>query len=245
VRCESGVKLVEEIEKKRIQAAKAAELPDDPLSYTIFGNKRKPKKDVFHYTDRKSGKGYSHYATTIYRDRPYIWPPLRKYFYWNFVIVGVGMIICLVNYDWLADAFKFISSQRFRPEGATLTKADGLVDETPVHEPTGTEESCYSHSGDSVEHSVGRKKEKSKKIGFREKKIIKYENRIRTFSTPAKIFRYFATLKIMNEGSASRNFDIYMTPEDFVRSITPGVMQPRGLGLDQYKVYKPEVSQYT
>ena len=28
--------------------------------------------------------------------------------------------------------------------------------------------------------------------------------------------------------------DIYMTPEDFLRSITPGVKQPDGVGLDQY-----------
>ena len=50
--------------------------------------------------------------------------------------------------------------------------------------------------------------------------MIEYENRIRNFSTPDKIFRYFATLKIDNE--------VFMTPEDFVRSITPGMIQPSG-----------------
>ncbi len=33
------------------------------------------------------------------------------------------------------------------------------------------------------------------KLGFRDRKIVDYENRIRTYSTPDKIFRYFATLK--------------------------------------------------
>ena len=33
------------------------------------------------------------------------------------------------------------------------------------------------------------------RVGFRDRKIIDYENRIRAYSTPDKIFRYFATLK--------------------------------------------------
>jgi len=52
--------------------------------------------------------------------------------------------------------------------------------------------------------------------------IIGYEDRIRAYSTPDKIFRYFATLKLVNSG------EIFMTPEDFVRSITPGTKQPEG-----------------
>ena len=37
---------------------------------------------------------------------------------------------------------------------------------------------------------------KKDKVGFRERKIIDYENRIRNFSTPDKIFRYFASYKV-------------------------------------------------
>ncbi|UYV68460.1 MICU1 [Cordylochernes scorpioides] len=62
--------------------------------------------------------------------------------------------------------------------------------------------------------------------------IIEYENRIRAYSTPDKIFRYFASLKVHNEHGDS---EIFMTPEDFLRSLTPGVKQPEGLGLDQFK----------
>lgn len=32
-----------------------------------------------------------------------------------------------------------------------------------------------------------------------------------------------------------------MTPDDFLRSMTPGIKQPDGLGLDQYKKYDPKV----
>ena len=39
----------------------------------------------------------------------------------------------------------------------------------------------------------------SKKVGFRNRKIIEYENRIRQYSTPDKIFRYFATYRIADE----------------------------------------------
>jgi hypothetical protein len=54
--------------------------------------------------------------------------------------------------------------------------------------------------------------------------IIEYENRIRSYSTPDKIFRYFATVKIVAEHTTL----IYMTPDDFLRAITPGMQQPDG-----------------
>lgn len=52
---------------------------------------------------------------------------------------------------------------------------------------------------------------------------MEYENRIRAYSTPDKIFRYFATLKVINEHGES---EVFMTPQDFVRSITPNEKQP-------------------
>ena len=56
--------------------------------------------------------------------------------------------------------------------------------------------------------------------------MIEYENRIRDYSTPDKIFRYFATLRVAHEGGKS---EVFMTPDDFVRSITPGMKQPEGI----------------
>lgn len=38
-----------------------------------------------------------------------------------------------------------------------------------------------------------------KEGGFRQRKIIEYENRIRQYSTPDKVFRYFATYRVTDE----------------------------------------------
>ncbi|TRY80059.1 hypothetical protein TCAL_06778 [Tigriopus californicus] len=82
----------------------------------------------------------------------------------------------------------------------------------------------------------GKEKKAKERIGFRERKVIEYENRIRNFSTPDKIFRYFATYRsIQSDG------EIYMTPGDFLRSLTPGALQPVGLGLDQFRKFDPAV----
>ncbi|XP_046920318.2 calcium uptake protein 1 homolog, mitochondrial isoform X1 [Dermatophagoides farinae] len=75
--------------------------------------------------------------------------------------------------------------------------------------------------------------DESRADGFRNKRIIEYENRIRHYSNPDKIFRYFATVKIVYN---SKESEIFMTPDDFLRALTPGIRQPEGLGLDQYKV---------
>ncbi|XP_020927618.1 calcium uptake protein 1, mitochondrial isoform X2 [Sus scrofa] len=72
---------------------------------------------------------------------------------------------------------------------------------------------------------------KKKRSGFRDRKVMEYENRIRAYSTPDKIFRYFATLKVISEHGES---EVFMTPQDFVRSITPNEKQPEHLGLDQF-----------
>nr|XP_054364472.1 calcium uptake protein 1, mitochondrial [Mirounga angustirostris] len=74
---------------------------------------------------------------------------------------------------------------------------------------------------------------KKKRSGFRDRKVMEYENRIRAYSTPDKIFRYFATLKVISEPGES---EVFMTPQDFVRSITPNEKQPEHLGLDQYTI---------
>ncbi|KRX76119.1 putative serine/threonine-protein kinase, partial [Trichinella sp. T6] len=65
---------------------------------------------------------------------------------------------------------------------------------------------------------------------------FQYENRIRTFSSTWKIFRYFATIKLCSpvEEGGDEKCKIYMTFKDFLRSITPGMLQPNGLRLDQF-----------
>ncbi|PFX33551.1 Calcium uptake protein 1, mitochondrial [Stylophora pistillata] len=81
-------------------------------------------------------------------------------------------------------------------------------------------------------------KRKKDRHGFKERRIIEYENRIRQYSTPDKVFRYFATLKVVHIGGDN---EVFMTPEDFVRSLTPGKIQPAGLGLDEHERFNPEV----
>ncbi|XP_065085054.1 calcium uptake protein 1 homolog, mitochondrial isoform X2 [Ochlerotatus camptorhynchus] len=83
------------------------------------------------------------------------------------------------------------------------------------------------------EDDQGKKKPRKEKIGFRDRKIIEYENRIRQYSTPDKVFRYFATI----QAPQGETVEVFMTPIDFLTSMTPGMKQPDGLGLDQYKRY--------
>lgn len=49
---------------------------------------------------------------------------------------------------------------------------------------------------------------------------------MRAFSTPDKIFRYFATVKLIHVNNEVN--EVYMTPDDFLRAITPGMKQPDG-----------------
>uniref|UniRef100_A0A1B0BER8 Uncharacterized protein n=1 Tax=Glossina palpalis gambiensis TaxID=67801 RepID=A0A1B0BER8_9MUSC len=103
-------------------------------------------------------------------------------------------------------------------------------------------------------------KAKKEKVGFRERKILEYEHRIRQFSTPDKVFRYFATIieyenrirqfstpdkvfryfATIQVPTADDRHEIFMTPVDFLTSMTPGMKHPEGLGLDQYKRYDPK-----
>ena len=50
--------------------------------------------------------------------------------------------------------------------------------------------------GSVAEEDLGGKKKEAGAGGFRNRKIMEYENRIRQYSTPDKIFRYFATFKV-------------------------------------------------
>ncbi|EFO93177.1 hypothetical protein CRE_10282 [Caenorhabditis remanei] len=190
---------------------------DPGENYTALGNLRQ-KKDVFHYTDRASGTGYSHYSNSVYQHRPYIWPPLRKLYNWNYALVIAGMVILMSDFEWLKEQIKGASAP-FRPQASQIEEQKESISEI----------------------EVVKEKPKKKKLGFRERRIIEYEDRLRLYSTPDKIFRYFATLKIIDPNDESgRIFEVFMTPEDFLRSFTPGVMQPRRWGLDSFKAYNPE-----
>ena len=84
-----------------------------------------------------------------------------------------------------------------------------------------------SHLQQTTEPEAAEEEEEKKKknVSFHDRRVIGYEDRIRAYSTPDKIFRYFATLKIKEKNGSTH---IYMTPDDFLRSITPGDLQPDG-----------------
>ena len=71
-------------------------------------------------------------------------------------------------------------------EATTATASEATDSESEESESNGGESSAAENNGN------GNKKER---VGFRDRKIIDYENRIRAYSTPDKIFRYFATYK--------------------------------------------------
>lgn len=53
-------------------------------------------------------------------------------------------------------------------------------------------------------------------LSFHFQQIIEYENRIRHFSTPDKVFRYFATIQVPHPHGES---EVFMTPVDFLTSM--------------------------
>lgn len=49
---------------------------------------------------------------------------------------------------------------------------------------------------------------------------------MRHFSTPDKIFRYFATVRLIR--TDNHTAEVFMTPDDFLRAIQPNLKQPEG-----------------
>ncbi|KAK7113550.1 calcium uptake protein 1, mitochondrial-like isoform X2 [Littorina saxatilis] len=137
-------------------------------------------------------------------------PPTKwSFFYCTFLCVLLTFFVGFNGMDWIVKKLKVDAASAVGSEDGNAASEDSEPEE-------------------------GEGKKRKKKVGFRDRKIIGYEDRIRAYSTPDKIFRYFATLKVVQDG------EIYMTPEDFVRSITPGTKQPEGLGLDSFKKYDPQ-----
>ncbi|XP_047488550.1 calcium uptake protein 1 homolog, mitochondrial-like isoform X2 [Penaeus chinensis] len=152
-------------------------------------------------------------------------PRVTRIYYF---IVGVMLFATAINWKWVKKVFTV--------DAESVAEADmpsHEAESTPASEEA-SEGSLESSSEESEDEGEGKKK---KRVGFRDRKIIEYENRIRQYSTPDKIFRYFATLKVYGDHG---DHEIFMTPDDFLRCITPGIKQPEGLGLDQYKKYDPK-----
>ena len=72
-------------------------------------------------------------------------------------------------------------------------------------ESSNSESETLSDTEDDDEGS-SKKEPKKERVGFRDRKIIDYENRIRAYSTPDKIFRYFATYKSTIDNEVSNYY---------------------------------------
>lgn len=149
-------------------------------------------------------------------------PLITKLWY---TLVGVVFIGSMLNYKGLKKVLF-----------PTVDAATQLAQSPSDDDKSMVETDDDDNDDEESEGEDSKKKRKKEKVGFRDRKIIEYENRIRSYSTPDKIFRYFATVKIIR-GSV---MEIFMTPDDLLRSISPGAKQPDGLGLDQYKRYDPK-----
>uniref|UniRef100_A0A914W3Y7 EF-hand domain-containing protein n=1 Tax=Plectus sambesii TaxID=2011161 RepID=A0A914W3Y7_9BILA len=204
--------------------------------------RRKAEENIFLYSHRRAGKGYTKFANDSMRGYTrLIWPPFRKLRLLAIPFIASFFFVLFVDPEWLSNFFKhFLKS--FRSEaGSRRVKSSDLPE---------PEENSDKHKSDDSDSDDDRKlvetgpnvKAPRKRKGFRERRIMEYENRLRNYSTPDKIFRYFATLKVYpkDEPHQVHNYEVFMTPEDFVRSITPNVMQPDNLGLDQFKAFDPE-----
>ncbi|XP_009324060.1 PREDICTED: calcium uptake protein 1, mitochondrial isoform X3 [Pygoscelis adeliae] len=140
--------------------------------------------------------------------------------------VGTAAATASARFLWQRAYAEDSSSVKHNPR----TEPSEKVKHEEEEESSGSEGRKAVASGDEEAQPEGKKKKCS---GFRDRKVMEYENRIRAYSTPDKIFRYFATLKVINEHGES---EVFMTPQDFVRSITPNEKQPENLGLDQFIV---------
>jgi len=132
------------------------------------------------------------------------------------------------------------AATRYEEEVKEEAKSLGLSDEEAVEtlrgdKSTGGRFSVKAEEENALEDvdnkSIVDQEVRKEKIGFKDRRIMEYENRIRQYSTPDKVFRYFATYKLVDEKG---NSEVMMTPQDFLRSISPGEKQPEHLGLDSY-----------
>ncbi|ALC39356.1 CG4495 [Drosophila busckii] len=150
-----------------------------------------------------------------------ITPKVTKYF--HILILSLFFVSVL---DW-GKVKRLLIPKVDADAGQRPSNAAGVNGDSETEDEDDDEARLNLHEGKKVKE----------KVGFRDRKIIEYENRIRQFSTPDKVFRYFATIQVP---IADDRHEVYMTPTDFLTSMTPGMKQPDGLGLDQYRRYDPK-----
>ncbi|UJR13403.1 hypothetical protein I4U23_000418 [Adineta vaga] len=203
------------------------------------------------------------FGYTNYGHRRHVRPPghhIVQYMQFFLIIIGAYALFYLTNVTEFEERWSQPIASQARTENNTYinpkdaqrrldvfsqVKAATIIPavETNINDSVETKnDENLSEVERKAEKSKIEKKEGKTKVSFRDKKKIAYENRLRAYSTPDKIFRYFATLKVFNDDNPDGI--ICMTPDDFLRSITPGLKQPDGLELDKFCRYDPRVDSW-
>uniref|UniRef100_A0A8C2CCF3 Calcium uptake protein 1, mitochondrial n=1 Tax=Cyprinus carpio TaxID=7962 RepID=A0A8C2CCF3_CYPCA len=139
------------------------------------------------------------------------------------------MLAALAGVTGISASAGLLWTRAYAEAGSSVKHEEQMKEEEPlkdVAEEAESDSAIESSSGGAEDEAGSEGKKKKQRVGFRDRKVMEYENRIRAYSTPDKIFRYFATLKIISEHGDA---EVYMTPQDFVRSITPNEKQPEPL----------------
>uniref|UniRef100_A0A672SAL1 Calcium uptake protein 1, mitochondrial n=1 Tax=Sinocyclocheilus grahami TaxID=75366 RepID=A0A672SAL1_SINGR len=145
------------------------------------------------------------------------------------------MLAALAGGTGISASAGLLWTRAYAEAGSSVKHEEQMEEESlkDIAEEAESDGALETSSGEEEDEAGTEGKKKKPRVGFRDRKVMEYENRIRAYSTPDKIFRYFATLKIISEHGDP---EVYMTPQDFVRSITPNEKQPENLGLDQFVV---------
>lgn len=171
----------------------------------------------------RGGPGYTNFGHGKFKKK------LSKYAYFWYTFLVTGLTI-IAFFDFENFIFR---GQEPEEKIKDVKRLYNRIDMPRAKEIEGLDSDISKEQNES---QVDRKKSKK---SFRDRKIIQYENKIRHYSTPDKVFRYFATLKIWNE--KLNDYEVFMKPDDFIRSLTYGAKQPEGLGLDSYQRFDPKV----
>lgn len=91
-----GLRRVEEV----LNPKKQDDRPATWDTHDLLGNPR--VKNIFHYSDRKAGSGYSNFRQRPYPNRPFIYPPMKKGIRHIIYFAIVGVLLLSFDHEWWA-----------------------------------------------------------------------------------------------------------------------------------------------
>ncbi|KAL7046006.1 hypothetical protein ACKWTF_002430 [Chironomus riparius] len=217
-----------------LQRAKLTNIPNPRISLILPGILK--CRNIF------NSNYYQQHQQRTYKNFGHKPTPVPRVTKWYHLFTGGIIFLCCLNYRLLFDLDKreLFPTPKVDAEAKIKTNEKTFEPKTEETLKEKSDEDDDESSESDEEDSEEKKKRRKEKIGFRDRKIIEYENRIRQYSTPDKVFRYFATIQVPVVHHGGESYEVFMTPTDFLTSLTPGIKQIEGLGLDQYKKYDPK-----